>query len=62
MKDKVNVYGRIIVGALKLMPHREYQGTKDDMVWYGFHEYTGFRGFWRKVRMGIKNRIHEHHG
>lgn len=41
--------------TLGRMAPRSYDA--DTSVFYGFYEYSGFTGFFRKVYMGIKMRI-----
>ncbi|QDP64153.1 MAG: hypothetical protein Unbinned2250contig1000_12 [Prokaryotic dsDNA virus sp.] len=40
-----------------LSDHRTY--TKETIRYFGFYEDTGFKGFFRKVLMGIKAKINE---
>lgn len=60
MRDRVNTYGPVITGALRLGAQRKPMSSTDGLVFYGYYEYTGFRGMWRKIKLGIRHRINEH--
>lgn len=60
MKDKVNKYGGVIISTIKLGHLHKQSNTTDDLIFYGYYEYTGIKGFWKKVKMGIKIKINEH--
>ncbi len=60
MKHEVNKYGSIITSAIKLGQLNKQSISTDDLVFYGYYEYTGFKKFWRKVRMALKIRINEY--
>lgn len=36
--------------------------TTDALHFYGYYEYTGWKGFFRKVRLGIKHHVHVNRG
>ena len=57
MKQFINNVGKSLPVTLKLATLKEDIHDKYSLVLYGFHEYTGFRGFWKKVKQGIKARI-----
>ena len=60
MRDKVNKYGPMIISTIKLgQLHKEIK-TTDDLVFYGYYEYTGFKNFWKKLRMVTKIKSNEH--
>ena len=60
MRDKVNKYGPMIISTIKLgQLHKEIK-TTDDLVFYGYYEYTGLRKFWKKVRMVTKIKSNEY--
>jgi len=62
MKERVNKYGPVITQVLKTAHLPRPCKTTDDLLLYGFHEYTGLRRFWRKFRMGVNVKRHEHKG
>ena len=60
MIDKVNKYGPVVISTIKLgQLHKEIK-TTDDLVFYGYYEYTGFKNFWKKLRMSIKIKSNEY--
>ena len=60
MRDKVNKYGPVVISTIKLgQLHKEIK-TTDDLVFYGYYEYTGLRNFWKKVRMVTKIKSNEY--
>ncbi len=61
MKHEVNKYGTVITSAIKLGQLNKQSNTTDDLVFYGFYEYTGIKGFWKKIRTASKIRINEHY-
>jgi hypothetical protein len=48
--------GKSIPYTLKLAQEREVIKDNYSLILYGFYEDTGFKGFWRKVKQGIKAR------
>ncbi len=54
MKQYIDNVGKSIPNVLKMAQNSEV--IKDDysLVLYGYYEYTGFRGFFKKVKQGIK--------
>jgi hypothetical protein len=54
MKKYIDNVGKSIPNVLKMAQNSEV--IKDDysLVLYGYYEYTGFRGFFKKVKQGIK--------
>ena len=60
MIDKVNKYGSVITAAIKLGQLNKQTNTTDDLVFYGYYEYTGFKNFWKKLRMAIKIKSNEY--
>lgn len=59
MKHEVNKYGGVITSAIKLGQLHKQTNTTDDLIFYGYYEYTGIKGFWKKVRMGTKIKIND---
>lgn len=60
MRNEVNKYGSIITSAIKLGQLNKQSNTIDDLVFYGYYEYTGTRKFWKKIKMATKIRLDEH--
>jgi len=54
MKQYIDNVGKSIPNVLKMAQNTEV--IKDDysLVLYGYYEYTGFKGFFKKVKQGIK--------
>jgi hypothetical protein len=55
MKKYIDNVGKSIPNVLKMAQNTEV--IKDDysLVLYGYYEYTGFKGFFKKVKQGIKS-------
>jgi len=56
MKQYINNVGKSMPYTLKLAQEREVIKDNYSLILYGYFEYTGFKGFWRKVKQGIKAR------
>ena len=56
MIQYINNVGKSIPYTLKLAQEREVIKDNYSLILYGFYEDTGFKGFWRKVKQGIKAR------
>jgi len=52
----INNVGKSLPYTLKLAQNREIIKDNYSLILYGFYQYTGFKGFWRKVLQGIKAR------
>mgnify|MGYP003151397772 CR=1 FL=1 len=55
-------FSRGIPRVIELGKHNTGVKTTDALHFYGYYEYTGWRGFFRKVRLGIKQRTHVNRG
>jgi hypothetical protein len=53
--DKV---GKTILPMLRMARRSETVKDTQTLHLYGYYEYTGLRGLWRKLRLGIKARRH----
>ena len=55
----INNVGKTIPNSIKLAQQHEFIEDTNSLVLYGYYEDTGFRGFFRKVRQGIKAWLHK---
>mgnify|MGYP003657262286 CR=1 FL=1 len=46
--------GKSIPYSLRMAQEREIIKDNNSLVLYGYYEYTGFKGFFKKVKQGIK--------
>ena len=53
--DKV---GKTIIPMLRMARKAEIVKDTYTLHLYGFNEYTGLRGFWKKVRLALKAKKH----
>lgn len=56
MIDYINKVGESIPHTLRRAQSHEAITDTNSLVLYGYYEDTGFRGFWRKVKQGLKAR------
>jgi len=56
MKEYINKVGESIPNTLKISQRSECITDQNTLFFFGFFEYTGFRGFFKKVQQGIKAR------
>ena len=56
MKQYIDNVGKSMPYTLKLAQQREVIKNNYSLILYGYFEYTGFKGFWKKVKQGIKAR------
>lgn len=59
MIEYINKVGKSIPNTLKLAQNFEHLEDTNSLVLYGYYEDTGFRGFFRKIRQGIKVWLHK---
>ena len=50
MKQYIDNVGKSMPYTLKLAQEREVIKDNYSLILYGFYQYTGFKGFWRKVK------------
>ena len=56
MIQYIDNVGKSIPYTLKLAQNREIIKDTYSLILYGYFEYTGFKGFWKKIKQGIKAR------
>jgi hypothetical protein len=56
MKKYIDNVGKSMPYTLKLAQEKEVIQDNYSLILYGYYQYTGLRGFWKKVRQGIKAR------
>lgn len=56
MKDYINKVGESIPNVLRIAQTKEVIKDKHSLILYGFFEDTGFKGFFKKIKQGIKAR------
>lgn len=56
MKDYINKVGESIPNVLRMAQTKEVIKDKSSLILYGFYEDTGFKGFFKKIKQGIKAR------
>lgn len=56
MKDYINKVGESIPNVLRIAQTKEVIEDKSTLILYGFFEDTGFKGFFKKIKQGIKSR------
>tara|TARA_R110001583_G_scaffold40320_1_gene128885 strand:- start:1 stop:180 length:180 start_codon:yes stop_codon:yes gene_type:complete len=56
MKDYINKVGKSIPKVLRVAQSKEIIQNKNSLILYGYYEDTGFRGFFKKIKQGIKAR------
>lgn len=56
MKDYINKVGESIPNVLRIAQTKEVIKDKSTLILYGFFEDTGFKGFFKKIKQGIKAR------
>lgn len=56
MKDYINKVGESIPNVLRIAQTKEVIKDKSSLILYGFFEDTGFKGFFKKIKQGIKGR------
>jgi|TARA_R110001583_G_scaffold105589_1_gene253548 hypothetical protein len=56
MKDYINKVGESIPNVLRIAQTKEVIKDKSSLILYGFFEDTGFKGFFKKIKQGIKAR------
>ena len=56
MKDYINKVGKSIPKVLRVAQSNEIIQNKNSLILYGYYEDTGFRGFFKKIKQGIKAR------
>ena len=54
MKKYIDNVGKSIPNVLKMAQNTEVIKDNNSLVLYGYYEYTGFKGFFKKVKQGIK--------
>jgi len=56
MIEYLNSVGKTIPNTLQIARHHEVIKDTYTLQLYGYYEDTGFRGFFKKIRQGIKAR------
>jgi len=56
MKQYINKVGESIPNVLRIAQTKEVIKDKSSLILYGFFEDTGFKGFFKKIKQGIKAR------
>jgi len=56
MKDYINKVGESIPNVLRVAQSKEIIQDKNSLILYGYYEDTGFRGFFKKIKQGVKAR------
>jgi hypothetical protein len=56
MKDYINKVGESIPNVLRVAQSKEVIQDKNSLILYGYYEDTGFRGFFKKIKQGVKAR------
>ena len=56
MKQYINKVGKSIPKVLRVAQSKEIIQNKNSLILYGYYEDTGFRGFFKKIKQGIKAR------
>ena len=56
MKDYINKVGESIPNVLRVAQSKEIIQDKNSLILYGYYEDTGFKGFFKKIKQGIKAR------
>ena len=56
MKDYINKVGKSIPKVLRVAQSKEIIQNKNSLILYGYYEDTGFKGFFKKIKQGIKAR------
>ena len=54
MKEYINKVGESIPNTLQIARSKEVINDTYGLVLYGYYEETGFRGFFKKIRQGLK--------
>jgi len=56
MKQYINKVGKSIPKVLRVAQSNEIIQNKNSLILYGYYEDTGFRGFLKKIKQGLKAR------
>jgi hypothetical protein len=56
MKQYINKVGESIPNVLRIAQTKEVIKDKSSLILYGYFEDTGFKGFFKKIKQGIKAR------
>ena len=56
MKNYINKVGESIPNVLRIAQTKEIIKDKRTLILYGYFEDTGFKGFFKKIKQGIKAR------
>lgn len=54
MKRYIENMTKAIPSIIQLGMDDEHIGSKESLRFYGFFHFRGFKGFWYKLRIGIK--------
>ena len=54
MKEYIDKVGNSIPNTLQLARSKEVIEDMNGLILYGYYEETGFRGFFKKIRQGLK--------
>ena len=56
MKEYINQVGKSIPNTLRIAQSKEVISDKNSLILYGYFQDIGFRGFFKKIKQGIKAR------
>jgi|TARA_R110000822_G_scaffold77682_3_gene186409 hypothetical protein len=56
MKNYINKVGESIPNVLRVAQSKEVIQDKNSLILYGYYEDTGFKGFFKKIKQGVKAR------
>ena len=56
MKKYINKVGESIPNVLRVAQSKEVIQDKNSLILYGYYEDTGFKGFFKKIKQGVKAR------
>jgi len=59
---RIAEFSKAIPRVIEMGRHNTDLKTTDALHFYGYYEYTGWKGFFRKVRLGIKHHVHVNRG
>ena len=54
MKEYINKVGMSIPNTLQLARSKEVIEDMNGLILYGYYEETGFKGFFKKIKQGLK--------
>lgn len=54
MKEYINKVGQSIPNTIQLARSKEVISDMNGLILYGYYEETGFKGFFKKIKQGLK--------